>query len=57
MEDVRVKILDIPTTIIEIQKGQEWLINMINILVFKFMKNIHIQIFHHRIIKNSIIQH
>ena len=30
LENVRVKILDIPTTMMDIQVGQEWLIDMIN---------------------------
>ena len=32
---VRVKILDVPTTMIDIQEGQEWLIDMINNLLIE----------------------
>ena len=33
IEGVRVKILDMPTTMMDIQVGQEWLIDMINNLL------------------------
>jgi len=36
-EGVRVKILDIPTTMLEIQKGQGWLIDMINNLLLEVL--------------------
>jgi DNA invertase Pin-like site-specific DNA recombinase len=36
-EGVRVKILDIPTTMMDIQEGQEWLINMINNLLLEVL--------------------
>lgn len=36
-EGVRVKILDIPTTMIDIQPGQEWLIEMINNLLIEVL--------------------
>ena len=36
-EDVRVKILNIPTTMMEIQEGQEWLIDMINNLLLEVL--------------------
>jgi len=36
-ENVRVKILDIPTTMMEIQIGQEWLIDMINNLLLEVL--------------------
>ena len=38
LESVRVKILDIPTSMMDIQKGQEWLIDMINNLKRKLGK-------------------
>ncbi|MBC3797158.1 recombinase family protein [Acetobacterium tundrae] len=36
-EGVRVKILDIPTTMMDIQEGQEWLIDMINNLLLEVL--------------------
>jgi DNA invertase Pin-like site-specific DNA recombinase len=36
-EGVRVKILDIPTTMMEIAEGQEWLIDMINNLLLEVL--------------------
>ena len=36
-EGVRVKILEIPTTMMEIQEGQEWLIDMINNLLLEVL--------------------
>lgn len=36
-ECVRVKILDIPTTMMDIQEGQEWLIDMINNLLLEVL--------------------
>lgn len=36
-EGVRVKILDIPTTMMDIQQGQEWLIDMINNLLLEVL--------------------
>jgi DNA invertase Pin-like site-specific DNA recombinase len=36
-EGVRVKILNIPTTMMEIQEGQEWLIDMINNLLLEVL--------------------
>lgn len=36
-EGVRIKILDIPTTMMEIQVGQEWLIDMINNLLLEVL--------------------
>lgn len=36
-EGVRVKILDIPTTMMDIQVGQEWLIDMINNLLLEVL--------------------
>jgi len=32
-EGIRVKILDIPTTMMQVETGQEWLIDMINNLL------------------------
>src|SRR5674536_259696 len=37
IEGVRVKILDIPTTMMDIQVGQEWLIDMINNLLLEVL--------------------
>jgi len=37
LEGVRVKILDIPTTMMDIQVGQEWLIDMINNLLLEVL--------------------
>lgn len=37
LEGVRVKILDIPTTMMDIQEGQEWLIDMINNLLLEVL--------------------
>lgn len=37
VEGVRVKILDIPTTMMDIQEGQEWLIDMINNLLLEVL--------------------
>lgn len=37
LEGVRVKILDIPTTMMDIQPGQEWLIDMINNLLLEVL--------------------
>lgn len=37
IEGVRVKILDIPTTMMDIQEGQEWLIDMINNLLLEVL--------------------
>lgn len=39
-EGVRVKILDIPTTLMDIQEGQEWLIDMINNLLLEVLSTI-----------------
>lgn len=36
-EGVRLKILDIPTTMIEIPKGQEWMLDMINNLLIEVL--------------------
>ncbi|MPM13367.1 hypothetical protein SDC9_59724 [bioreactor metagenome] len=36
-EGVRVKILDIPTTMMDIQEGQEWLLDMINNLLLEVL--------------------
>ncbi|MGH4117953.1 recombinase family protein [Clostridium sp.] len=36
-EGVRVKILDIPTTMMELQEGQDWLIDMINNLLLEVL--------------------
>lgn len=36
-EGVRLKVLDIPTTMMEVQEGQEWLINMINNLLIEVL--------------------
>ena len=36
-EGVRVKIINIPTTMMEIQEGQEWLIDMINNLLLEVL--------------------
>ncbi|MFA6867444.1 MAG: recombinase family protein [Clostridia bacterium] len=36
-QGVRVKILDIPTTMMDIQEGQEWLIDMINNLLLEVL--------------------
>lgn len=36
-EGIRVKILDIPTTMMDIQEGQEWLIDMINNLLLEVL--------------------
>lgn len=36
-EGVRIKILDIPTTMMELQEGQEWLIEMINNLLLEVL--------------------
>lgn len=40
LEGVRVKILDIPTTMTDIQQGQEWLIDMINNLLLEVLSTI-----------------
>lgn len=37
LEGVRVKILEIPTTMLDIQEGQEWLIDMINNLLLEVL--------------------
>jgi len=37
LEGVRVKILEIPTTMMDIQEGQEWLIDMINNLLLEVL--------------------
>ncbi|HCS10979.1 MAG TPA: resolvase [Clostridiales bacterium] len=37
VEGVRIKILDIPTTMMDIQEGQEWLIDMINNLLLEVL--------------------